>query len=430
MWRKMIPFFAAFFFLGFGLTVSSCKKKNNPIGKNLLNADDVLYSDGIDTFSIVTYTELEDSVITKNPEFNMIGSLNDATFGRVDASFYTQLLLSGFSPDFGILADISIDSAVLAFEFGGYYGKEAQQLFEVYELADELHSDSAYKSTSTVPIFLQNLVPTDNNQGLIKPDYNSPAIVGNDTTVPLLRIPIDTVFARNLLTIAESATNDQDFLGQFKGLYVKTNSGFFSPNQGGVTYLSPTKKGSKLTVYYTKDDTLNQSFDFVMPSRAIDFNHVEFDHSGSAMEQLLTNPELGQNQFYAQALTSRAKIEFPSLESLPKDAIIHRATLEIPVDYFEGDDFYISSQVVVTSRLFEGDNNKYLISTVDYNKNRRSYIVDLRNYMQNYLKGEIQNSGLYVSPRRYNTTVERIIFNGPNSTNKKQPKLNIVYTEF
>src|SRR5690606_39800797 len=75
---------------------------------------------------------------------------------------------------------------------------------------------------------------------------------------------------------------------------------------------------------------------------------------------------------------------------------LHDALPIFPVDYFEGDDFYISSQVVVTSRLFEGDNNKYLISTVDYNKNRRSYIVDLRNYMQNYLKGEIQNSGLYV----------------------------------
>ena len=426
MWRKTILFFAAFFCLTTSFT--SCKKKNNPIGSEALSSGSIMNSQGIDTFKIKTYTVEEDTVFTMDPEFNLIGSYNDEVFGTVEASFYTQLTLSGFSPDFGDINNLVVDSAVMAFEFGGYYGNLNQQLFEVYELNESLTRDSSYTRSSVIQTSTQNLVPTANNEGLITPNTEKRAIVGNDTLNPQLRIPLDNVFAKNLLTIAETAASDVDFVESFKGLHFKVNNGLLSPGEGSVIYLATTKPASKLTVYYTEGGQQG-SFDFIVTGKAIDFNHTLTDYSNTRVQQVIDNNSLGDEEYYAQAFSTRAKIDFNSINDLPENVIIHSATLELPVNYYVGSNFYPSSEVNVSAQLFENDDRKYVVTSVPYNKTKKSYVIDLRTYVQNIIKGEIRNNGLFISPKKYNTTVERLIFNGANSTNKKQPKLSIVYTE-
>src|SRR5690554_7673567 len=96
MWRKVIVLFAAFFCLS--VVLSSCNKKRNPVGSSALSPDYLMNSDGVDTFQIRTYTVEEDSIFAMDPEFNLLGSYTDEVFGKVNASFYTQLTLSGFSP--------------------------------------------------------------------------------------------------------------------------------------------------------------------------------------------------------------------------------------------------------------------------------------------------------------------------------------------
>lgn len=425
-WRKVILFFAAFFC--FGLVLASCKKKKNPVGKDLLYSDEIMSSGGIDTFQINTSTVIEDSVISMNPEFNLIGSYTDEVFGTVEANFYTQLTLSGFSPDFGDLSQVKIDSAVMAYRYADYYGKLDEQLFEAYELTETLYRDSTYWRTSTAETATQNLVPTANDEGRITPNVEKQIVVGEDTLSAQLRIPMDTIFARNLLTLAESSTNDTDFLEAFKGLHFKVNNPVFSPGSGGILYLDPADKNSKLTVYYTKDG-VQESFDFLIIGKSVDFNHVETDFTNTRVQQVIDDPSLGDEEYYAQSFSTRAKIEFNSINDLPTNIVVHDATLELPVDYFEGSDFYMSTEVVISAELFEDDDRKYVVSAVNYNKQKRAYVVNLRSYVQNVIKGEIENKGIYVSPKRFNTTTERIIFNGANSDNKKSPKLNIVYTE-
>lgn len=426
-WRKTYLFFAAFFCLSVGIT--SCKKKVNPLGDNVYPSDYIMGSIVVDTFDLLTYTVEEDSVASKDPEFNLLGSYNDPTFGMVEASFYTQLTLSGFSPDFGDLASKKIDSAVIAFQYGGYYGSvNKSQLFEIYELTESLSADSTYTRKSIVNVNPQNLVPTLNNEGYIKPNPLKPTVVGTDTLSPQLRIPIDTVFARNMLVLAENSVNDKDFLENFKGFYVKVNNASMMPGEGAILYLASTKSASKLTVYYSDAQGPNK-FDFIITSKAVDFNHIDVDYTGTKMSQLLTDSTLGKKEYYAQAFTTRAKIDFPSLNNLPKDVFIHNATLEIPLSYYPAGDLYPSEQVNVVANLFKGDKKKYTLSTVTYSMTKKAYIIDLRTYVQNVLKGDIQNYGLYVSPKRFNTSVERIIFNGSNTLNKKKPKLKIVYTK-
>lgn len=426
VWRKVVLFSATFFCLT--LVSSACKKKKNPIGADALPNGSIMNSKGVDTFKIHTYTVEEDAVITVDPEFNLLGSYTDEVFGTMDAGFYTQLTLSGFSPDFGDLNTISIDSAVMAFEYGGYYGKLNQQLFEAYEITEELTRDSSYTRKSIVQTSALNLVPNLNNEALITPDPESPAIVGNDTLKPELRIPIDTIFARHLLNLAENATNNEDFLQNFKGLYFKVNNLPFFQGEGGILYLKTTRPASKLTVYYTVGGE-QERFDFVVNGKDIDFNHVDTDFSGTRVQQVIDNHILGDEEYYAQALTTRAKVEFNSIDDIPKDVIIHSATLELPISYYQGAPFAPSSEVNASARLFQDDDNKYRIASAAFSQFKKAYVFDLRAYVQKVIKGEIKNDGIFISAKRFNTTAERIIFNGANSSFKKQPKLNIVYTK-
>ncbi|RYM35768.1 DUF4270 family protein [Brumimicrobium glaciale] len=427
-WRKVAVLFAAFFCLS--IVMSSCKKKRNPVGSSALSSETLMNSSSVDTFQLKTYTVEEDSIYSMDPSFNLIGSYVDEIYGRVEANFYTQLTLSGFSPDFGNLSEVAIDSAVMAFEYGGYYGNLTEQLFEAYEISDELTRDSSYLRTSVAGVIPQQLVPTLNNEGLITPNPLKASVVGSDTLNPQLRIPMDTVFARNLLSLAQNSTNDADFLQSFKGLHFKVNNGMQSAGEGTILYLSTTKPASKMTVYYTKNGEKG-SYDFIVNGSAIDFNHVETDYSGTKVEQLINDSTLGETEFYAQSFSTRAKIEFSSIDSLPKNIIIHQATLELPVNYYKGSNFYPSSEIIASSEPF-GNGIKYSIyegkTSVLYNSTKKSYVLDLRKHIQGIIQGKIPNSGIFISPKNYNSTVERIVFNGVNTQNKKKPKLSIVYT--
>lgn len=426
VWREIGIFFAAFFCLSLGMT--SCKKKKNPVGENALPSESIMNSNSIDTFSLKTYTVEEDSIFSMDPQFNLLGSYSDEVYGEVGANFYTQLTLSGFSPDFGDLNMVTIDSAVMAFEYGGYYGGLTEQLFEVYEITEELTRDSSYLRSSVVAVNPQQLVPTSNNEGRITPDPLNPAVVGEDTLQPQLRIPLDTVFARQLLVKAQDATDDEDFLESFKGLHFKVNNGMQASGEGTVMYLSTANPASKMTVYYSSNGEQG-SYDFIVNGSAIDFNHVDTDYSNTRVEQVISSPSLGQSEYYAQAFSTRAKIEFQSIDSLPENIIIHKAILELPVSYYQGADFYPSSEVTVSSEV-DSDGKKYLIGpeSTTFSTNKKAYIFDLRSYIQKVVQGEFPNNGVFISPKKYNTTVERILFNGVNTANKKKPKLNIVYT--
>lgn len=426
-WRGALMLSAAFFCLA--LAATSCKKKRSPIGEGALPPGSELSSSGVDTFQLSTYTIDEDSTVSMDPRFNLLGSYNDPVFGTVDASFYTQLTVEGFNPDFP--TNYSVDSIVMAFEFGGYYGEISEQTFEVYEITEALTRDSTYLSSSNATTNFSNLVA---GSGQILPDPLNGAIVGDDTLNPQLRIPLDTSFGTYLMNLAAGASDSETFLDAFKGLYFKVENGMQSSGVGTILYLTTTSPASKLTVYYTDNDTGDSfEFDFLVSGSLIDFNHIEIDNSGTDVQTVIDNPVEGQDQYYAQTFKSRAKIDFPSLNDIPKDVIIHEATLEIPVDYYQGSDLYPSSSVNISSKIYEGNDNLYLIhnasSPIQYNQQKRAYVVNLRIYLQNILSGDFVNNGIVISPALYNSSTERIIFNGPESVNKKQPKLTVVYTK-
>ncbi len=384
----------------------------------------------IDTFQLRTFSYKNDSIISDNTPFSILGSYIDPEFGSYNSEIYTQFRLSGISPDFGDLNTIIVDSFVLGLEYIGHYGETGVQTIEVFELGDDMHLDSTYYSFSTITeLNSTNLVvPGTENIDL---DPNNITVIGSDTVDSQLRIQLDTLVAKSLLTEAMSGNgtfDDNDsFISFFKGLHIKTNNPSQMPGEGGVFYFNLNDPASKLTIYYTQDGE-QKTFDFLINSSCADFNHVDIDNSGTFVESVLNDTVPGQVQYYAQSYGSRAVVEIPGLDNIPSTAIIHKAVLDLPVAYETGSVYSTGLKISVATLI---DNKLFSINTAgDYSEYTKSFEIDLRTYIQAIVNNEVENTGIILSPLLHNTSADRIIFNGPSTTNKAKPKLSILYTEF
>ena len=423
-----------FFFLFFLATVliSACKKKDTLVGQGVLNPDDYLNGITTDTFDLETYTIAEDSIITSNQPNTVLGSYKDPKFGDFDASFYTQFRLGSLNPDFGDPSQIVLDSFVLALEYAGYYGDLSAQTFEIYELNEDLSIDSNYYSFSTKNIKSTNLVPI--GMGTFTPKPNQVSIVGGDSLDAQLRIHLDTNFAKNLILEANNGgttfSSNETFLTFFKGLYVNTNNPAQANGQGAALYFNLNDATSKLTIYY-KLATIKKTFDFLINSSCADFTHLEINNAGTNIAAILQNPSLGYSEFYAQAFKHRALVKIKHIDDLPPNTIIHKASLTLPIQYQTGYRFKPGVSVSISTKLKSVDNYYTSLGIFGgFEEYEKHFRIEVRDYMQAVLKGTIENTGLIVSPRFFINSAERIIFNGKNTSNKRKPKLIVIYTTF
>lgn len=428
-WRRVQILSATFFCIS--LSLVSCKK-DPLIGKSALDPSSLLGSNEKDTFQLKTYTIEEDSVATKNPDRALLGAYNDPVFGTVNASFYTQISLSnpGFT-DFG--SDVTIDSVMLSLQYTGYYGEATAQNFEVYEVTEALDAsaDAKYYTFTNVNYNQSNdlVVP---GQGTITPKPNTYARVGNDTLAPQLRIPLKTAFASQLMAGVANYTTQETFREFFKGIYVKVTNTNPASGTGGVLYFNLSAINSKLTIYY-KNGTSAKTFAYLMNNNNVDFNHVDFNRTGKPIDNVINNPAAGQSQFYAQAFTSRAAIEFPSVSNIPKNSVIHKAQLILPLEHYTNNLLYPSLRFTVGTRISATNDTIYTRienSVVVYDDVQKAYVIDVRKHIEEVVSEKIANRGLFIRPTYFNSTVERIIFNGPETTNKKKPKLVVTYTTY
>ena len=244
----------------------------------MTGSQNILNGITVDTFDLITYTVQEDSIITDNAANVVLGSYTDPKLGSFDASFYTQLLLGGSSPNFGDANTIILDSFVLSLEYTGYYGALTAQNFEVYEMDESIYLDSAYYIYSSKIVKPTNYVVP--SMASITPDPNNNVVVGADTLSPQLRIHLDTNLARTFITEAVSGSttfsSNEDFKSHFKGLYVKTNNGMFPAGEGAALYVNLNDAASKVTMYFHQDGE-SKTYDLVMSSDGADFVHIDID---------------------------------------------------------------------------------------------------------------------------------------------------------
>lgn len=429
MWRKVFTLSATFLFALFiGV---SCKKKENTLGLNNLDQNEMLNSEGIDTFSLVTFTVEDDSVITKDPASALLGAYNDPKFGLMKSEFYTQLRLSGVNPNFGDISTIVIDSVMLGLEYAGYYGDFTPIDLEVLEITQDLDPDSTYYAFSTLNCNSTNLI--EPGYETVTPNPSGITVIGEDTVDTQLRIRLRNSLGTTLINEAINGTSfesNDDFLSYFKGLRVRTTNSGLSSGSGGIYYFNLNDPLSKMTIYYEQDGN-KKRYDFVINSACVDFNHVEINNAGKPVAQVIQDTVSGMKEFYAQAFKSRAVVQIPGLSNIPKKSVIHKAFLYLPIQYQTGTKYSPGFEVSVANRP-ESDPTGYGSIGVlgSYDDVRKYYKIDLRNYIQSVVTGITPNSELIFSPRYFINSADRIVFNGQQTTNKVKPYLVLTYTEY
>jgi hypothetical protein len=422
----------------------SCKKADTSIGANSINPNDLLNSIQVDTFSLKSYTKIEDSVVTDNPVSALLGSYNDPVFGTFKAGFFTQLRLPAVNPSFGDINTIEIDSFVLGLQYSGFYGSSNSQKIEVYELLDSLGLNTTYYSFSDKLHSSTNLIVP--SKSTVTPDPVSQIVIDTTHVKAQLRLFLDTNLARKFLNEAvnnpSTFSSNENFLNYFKGLYIGVNNGYQSINEGGIMYFDLYDPLSKLTIYYKQAGT-KKTYDFLINTSCANFNKVDVDYSGTNISNAFENSAFGQSEFYAQALKSRGVIKLPGISKLSKKSIIHEAQLLLPVDYETGSKLTPGTEISVATKL-EKAKGLFTVAVGVYDATSKHFVVDLKPYIQGILSSQrypvysesgaynalIEGVEIYITPKLFNTSADRIIFNGTNTINKNKPKLTLKYTEF
>lgn len=427
-WRKGTVLSATFLSLILiGINSGGCKKKDNLLGGKAIDQNDLLNSGGVDTFSLITYTIAEDAVYTKDPRYGLLGILNDSEFGTVDVGFYTQARLSGLNPNFGDVAGITVDSFILAMEYVGGYGYLGSQTFEVYELDQRLYSDSAYRADQDLAVKSENWVE---GSGTYMINPQGITVVGTDTVSTQLRISLKASKAMQIIQDAanypaEFGNNGLFTANYLKGIHVKTNGSVPSQNQGMVAYFNLLDTDSKMIIYYKENGVAKAPFSLVFNNECVDYNRFKFDNSGKKIAAVIANPSLGQQEFYAQSGKHRAVIEFPTLKNLPKNIVIHKAVLHLPIQYLPGSRFTYPSTLSLSVSGIDTP------VTANYDAYTKGYVADIRGYVQGYSINAITADKMTISPgSSFISTADRIVFNGQATDKKMKPRLIITYTEF
>mgnify|MGYP006145016435 CR=1 FL=1 len=416
-----------------GIAFVSCKKKEYQLGSDVIDQENLLQGTSIDTFDIISYTIKEDSIISDNASNVLLGSYNDPLFGEFSSSFYTQLRIAGVDPNFGDPSTLVIDSFVLGLEYLGYYGDLDDQTFEVYELQESLSLDSTYYSFSALTSSGTNLVPFDNS--VISPKPFEPTIIGEDSLSAQLRIYLDTNLARSLITEATNVgsttfSSNEEFLEYFKGIYVTTNNTAQAQGEGAALYFDINDPSSKATIYF-HEDTVARSYDLLINSECADFTNIQISNAGSPADQVIQDSILGNNTYYAQAFQNRAALSIPGLLNLPENIIIHRADLELPIQFQTGHKYQPGVNISVATRADSSSTDLLNVGVLGvYDDLNKRFNINIRQYTQAIVNKTLPLTELVVSPLYFINSAERIVFNGKNAINKSKPRLVLTYTTY
>lgn len=432
---RRVSILSATFLIGL-FSFISCKKDESNIGNDINpNGLNILKTD---TFTVITYSSELDSLESDETAVSLLGAYNDPEFGLVDCGIVTQVRLSSEAPNFVDPTSITVDSVVLSFLFTSldYYANLDDIDVEVYQITDDLvRDDQVYYTFETPNTTGSSLVL--NGSETISPDPYTDVIVGDDTLDPQIRIHLDPTFGQTLIDNSDQMTTNDEFLEYFKGIYIKiTDPNSISSGNGTVLYLSPEETLSKMVVYYTSSQG-SKTFSLNINSKCARYGVMNFDRTGTNVEAVLNNPDLGQDKFYMQGSSIRAQFEFPYIMDFQKDRkrIINKAELIMPIQDFQSDVFDPTTALFL-ARVVDKSTSTYTqdyssLTTESYDEDNKEYRFIMTSEIQAILDGDLENAAFRVYPTNFfGSTIERIIFNGANSSSKYKTRLEITYTEY
>ncbi len=323
--RKIAGFFLIVF-----LFLISCKRKDN-VGNGLVPDANNSSIFSTDTLTLITRTLAEDSLVSSELSYNVLGTSNNNIFDQSRAGVSAQYYLPRDNFSFGPAT--KFDSAVLYISFLAPDGSEGNrsfgdisspQRFTIHELSEALETNRTYYTNSNISY---DALSIGSWYGKLNMNDSIPIVKGSESTKipPCLHFKLDPVWAKNKLFNAPASafSTNADFLNYFKGLSVISEAAL-PGGSGGFVYVNLKAKnrfnipvGSALVVYY--DDSLSVSFTVENSSRRVNTYVHEITHASVPRTYAYTGSLSNQDTCFIQAMGRyKMKIEIPYLYELAK----------------------------------------------------------------------------------------------------------------
>ena len=419
--------------------VSSCDDPTE-LGADLIPPQEVFYSD---TFSLKGTTELDDSVLvydllTARLTTMLCGDVVDPVFGNYSAEFYTQFFPESFIWAF---RDIEIDSVVLSLAYDlstDVYGPSTEEHSVAVHLLDEaLDNGRSYYASDTVTVVpdpmgeLMNFVPdTALILEILEPVGS---VIDTSMFAPHLRIPLDTTFWGTLMRDSLNFEDDTVFLQAFPGIAVLPTA-----KSGGLMHFNMLSTFSRITVYYTQDDTVKNHFKFNLFDQVnVRFTHFDNrDYVGSTVEPFIGQPGLGDSLLFIQSMDGlSAKIEIPHIQAL-QNRIINHAEIRFFTIALPQDDVVVFDEIptLAISTKEDGENQLRwiddlaiaaglgnlsrfggnLVDTLMHNGMEvKGYKMNISDHIQDMAFGDAPTS-IYIETFAITNRGDRVVICGPN----------------
>lgn len=418
----------------FLLIFNACKKADT-VGLEVLPEEDYLQGEYTDTITINAFTVEEDSLLTSNTNFHILGTHNDPVFGLSSSSFYSQFVLESVDPDFG--TNPQIDSVVLSLAYAGYYADIMKlggvQSFSVHRLTEDI-GDSLYSNDELD----YHKMPLGTYTGLV--DTRDSVSISGINLPPQMRIKLNNSFGTELLNSTSFMSSDSTFLDVFKGFFITPTTQSLLTGMGSLIYISPSSAYTKLTMYYHNDDTINQEFDFLVTANTQRFNHFTHNYSEVAyISAQLADSTLGSERLYLQAMAGlKVKITFPYLDNFLADGqkiAINKAELVFPVAENTYERLSPPSRAIIVKRGTDGKDkllDDAIYESSDFfggyfNSTKEEFVFNIPRYIQGLMKDPTADKSIYLRVTGAAASANRCVINGTQNTDKPL-KLLLTYT--
>lgn len=409
---------------------TACKKPTVD-GTGLLPEEDLNLT-VVDTITLKTYTERDDSVETDELSVNVWGSLNDPLFGLSYAGIYTQFSTDRSNLDLG--SNLTLDSLVLTLKYSEgnntYGDMTTPQNMYIYRISETWSRDSTYHSTTRF-----NTEATKVGEVLnFVPALEDSLDIEGVKFAPGLRIRLDDALGQQFLDQSGGGNfiDDAAFKNWFNGLYIAPDT--VSPGNG-MLYFDLFAAMSKLTLYY--NDT--SEIDFFINTNAASANHFTNNFTGSVAAPALDNPS-NDSTLYVKAMgASRALIKAPYLSDYGQVSIV-KAELTFTVMNADTNDFAPPSQMVLvkvnedgseeilTDQFVSTDFFGGTLKSVDVQGNFvKQYKFNVPIYYQDIINGNT-DYGLHLLTFPTTRSANRVVLGGAGD-NMYPAKLRLVYTK-
>lgn len=344
-------FWPALFFLSL-FVVLGCEKEDFT-NTGYLPDNETLSFFTTDTLTLEAATKREDSVVSSNYLYQLLGSINHPNIGESKAGLVTQLLPGELDP--GIDPnDVAVDSVVLYLDIDRTYSDNPAQDVEVYEITENLNPDQDYFS---------NYIPSHNATPIgivsgIAVNTTDSTVIDGQTFAPSLKIPLNKAFGEKVLIDANNAlVTNEDFTNAIKGIMVKSTSTFPS-GEGGIVILDLLSGSTFLKIFYRSKSTgVESSYNLIVEESVARYSLFEHNFSGTEVEQAIQNPAYGNNKAFVLSMAGTyVEVEIPHLKALAAQPIlVHKAELVMPVENDQNEPYPPHQQLLIAKVTEEGE---------------------------------------------------------------------------